>query len=126
MNDYMLRILNRGDHQRDWSSDRHLEFVKKCEVYIGRLKQAGKLHSAQPLAKQGAILSGSPGHWNVTPLDVRSEIQVGYYHIRAESLAEAIEIAKGNPEFDYGSTARVEVRPLKAEEASTGFVYPTS
>ena len=71
---------------------------------------AGELHSAQQLAKQGAIL--------------HSEIQVGYSHIRAESLAEAIEIAKGNPEFQYGTTARVDVRSLKAEEESTGFVYP--
>ena len=125
MNDYMLRVLNRGDHQKDWPPERHTEFVKKCEVYIKGLQQAGKLHAAQPLAKQGAIVSGHDGEWSVEPLDVQTEIQTGYYHIRADNLQDAIAIAKGNPEFEYSRTARVEVRPLKAEEAATGFKYPT-
>jgi hypothetical protein len=124
MNDYMLRILNRGDHQAEWTAERHRNFVKKCEVYIKGLQQNGKLRSAQPLAKQGAVLSGGQGQWTIEPLNVHDEIQVGYYHISAESLEEALEIAKGNPEFEYSTTARVEVRPLKAEEKSTGFVYP--
>lgn len=125
MPDYMLRVLNRGDHQKDWPKDRHTEFVKKCEVYIGAMQKANQLHSAQPLSKQGAVLSGTPGHWHVEALDTNQEIQVGYYHIKAKDLAEAIELAKGNPEFAYSATARVEVRPLKAEEKDTGFVYPT-
>jgi len=125
MNDYMLRVLNRGDHQKTWTPERHTEFVKKCEVYIKGLQQAGQLHAAQPLAKQGAVVSGANGHFSVAPLDVAQEIQTGYYHIRAENLDAAIAIAKGNPEFEYSATARVEVRPLKAEEAATGFVYPT-
>ncbi|HYM24073.1 MAG TPA: YciI family protein [Vicinamibacterales bacterium] len=125
MNDYMLRVLNRGDHQKEWTPDRHTEFVRKCEVYIKRLQQAGKLHAAQPLAKQGAIIAGGGEEWKVEPLNVQTEIQTGYYHIRAESLQDAIEIAKGNPEFEYSTTARVEVRPLKAEESATGFKYPT-
>ena len=125
MNDYMLRVLNRGDHQKEWTPDRHTEFVRKCEVYIKTLQQAGKLHAAQPLAKQGAIIAGGGGEWKVEPLNVQTEIQTGYYHIRAESLQDAIEIAKGNPEFEYSTTARVEVRPLKAEESATGFKYPT-
>ena len=125
MNDYMLRVLNRGDHQKDWPADRHREFVRKCEIYINALQQAGKLHSAQPLAKQGAVLSRVQGEWSVATLNVGEEIQTGYYHVRAESLQDAIEIAKGNPEFEYSTTARVEIRPLKAEEESTGFRYPT-
>lgn len=39
-------------------------------------------------------------------------------------MNEAIEIAKGNPEFEYGTTARIEVRPIKAQEESTNYVYP--
>ena len=51
-------------------------------------------------------------------------MQVGYYHIYAGDLQEAIGIAKLNPEFEYGSTVRIEVRPIKIKEATTGFVYP--
>ena len=124
MNDYLLRILNRGDHQSGWSGERHREFVGKCEVYINGLQRSGRLRSARPLAKHGAVLSQKNGNWHVEPLNASDEIQVGYYHVRAENLQEAIEIAKGNPEFAYSTTARVEVRPLKSEEESTGFVYP--
>ena len=125
MNEYMLRVLNRGDHQRTWTPERHTEFVKKCEVYINELLEAGKLHAAQPLAKQGVVVSGAKGAFAIEPLQIAEEIQTGYYLVRAESLDDAIAIAKGNPEFEYSTTARVEVRPLRAEEHSTGFKYPT-
>lgn len=39
-------------------------------------------------------------------------------------MSEAIEIAKRNPEFEYGTTARIEVRPIKTKEESTDYVYP--
>ena len=49
---------------------------------------------------------------------------VGYYHILAKDIDDAIEIAKGNPEFEYGVKARIEVRPIKVKEETTGFTYP--
>ena len=125
MKEYMLRILNRIDHQASWLPGRHTEFIKKCEAYIGRLQNEGKLIAAQPLAKTGKILSGSDGKWNEEPLGNSGEVQVGYYHIRAQDINEAVEIAKGNPEFEFSSTARFEVRPLKEEEQETGFKYPS-
>jgi hypothetical protein len=39
-------------------------------------------------------------------------------------LNDAIAIAKQNPEFEFGKTARVEVRPITMKEEDTGFVYP--
>jgi hypothetical protein len=33
-------------------------------------------------------------------------------------------VAKRNPEFEYGETARIEVRPVKTKEESTSYVYP--
>jgi hypothetical protein len=121
----MLRVLNRGNHQKDWSPEQHVEFVKKCEMYIGKLKDAGKLIAAQPLAKQGVIISAHGKEWKSDKLNTAQEIQVGYYHIRAEHMNDAVSIAKDNPEFEYGTTARIEVRPITEEEESTGFVYPT-
>ena len=46
-------------------------------------------------------------------------------HILAEDLDDAIAIAKGNPEFEYGTTARIEVRPIKMKEETTSYIYPT-
>ena len=44
----------------------------------------------------------------------------------ANDLEDAIAMAKGNPEFEYTPTAKVEVRPIKTKEEKTGFVYPKS
>ena len=37
---------------------------------------------------------------------------------------EAIKIAKDNPEFEFGTTARIEVRPIKVKEESINYIYP--
>jgi hypothetical protein len=124
MKEFMLLIRNKFDHQAEWSQEQHQTFLKKCEVYIGNLKNDKQLISAQPLIREGKIISGKAGTWNVIPFNETEEVQVGYYHIRANNIDEAVEIAKRNPEFEYGTAARIEVRPIKAKEKTTGFVYP--
>jgi len=57
------------------------------------------------------------------PFDKNDEVQVGYYHILAENMNEAISIAKENTEFAFGSTARIEVRRVKTKEVTTRFEY---
>ena len=113
-----------GERLAALTPEKRLELVKKCEVYIGDLKKKGKLIAAQPLIREGKIISGTPTAWKENPIDEKKEIQVGYYHILADNIDDAIAIAKGNPEFEYTPTAKVEVRPIKAQEEKTGFVYP--
>jgi hypothetical protein len=124
MKEFMLLIRNEIDHQAAWSPKQNQEFLKKCEDYIESLTKEGKLKSAQPLVREGKMLSGSKGAWKEGPFHETKEVIVGYYHILAEDLNEAIAIAKGNPEFEYGTTARIEVRPVKMKEEDTGYVYP--
>jgi hypothetical protein len=124
MQEFMLLIRNVSEHLCALSPEEHEQFLKSCENYIGNLKTGGKLIAAQPLIRQGIIISRSAGVWKETAFNENNEVQVGYYHILANDMAEAIAIAKGNPEFEYGSTARVEVRPVKMKENTTGYVYP--
>ena len=124
MKEFMLLIRNEIDHQAGWSAEQHKQFLKKCEVYIGKLKENGKLISAQPLVREGKIISGKQGSWKEHPIGDTKEVQVGYYHIVARDFDEAVAIAKENPEFEFGTTARIEVRPIKTKEESTNFVYP--
>ena len=124
MPEFMLLIRNETDHQALWSQEKHSQFLKACEVYINNLKNDGKLISAQPLIRQGKMISGSKGNWKEGNYADTKEVIVGYYHIRADNPEEAAAIAKGNPEFEFGTTARVEVRPIKTKEEKTGFVYP--
>ncbi len=125
MKEFMLIIRNEIDHQKAWSDEQHQSFLTSCQDYIGKLERDGKLIAAQPLVREGIIVSGSNGKWKEIPFNETEEVQVGYYHILARDINEAIEIAKGNPEFEYGTTARIEVRPIKTEEESTSYKYPT-
>ena len=126
MIEYMLLISNEIDNQATWSQEKLDQFIKKCEGYISDLKKAGKLMSAQPMVREGTVISGSKGAFKEGPFNESKEVIVGYYHVLAEDINEAIAIAKGNPEFEFGTTARIEVRPIKMKEATTRFVYPTA
>jgi hypothetical protein len=122
--EYMFFIRNAGDAKAALSADEHLAFIKKCEEYIGKLKKEGRLIAAQPLIREGIVISKSKQNWNLHPVDPKKEVQVGYYHIIANDIAEATEMAKENPEFEYVPSASIEIRPIKTKEEKTQFIYP--
>lgn len=124
MNEFMFFIRKKSKSETTLSAERHQEFLKSCETYICRLKSEGKLVSAQPIQWQGGILAYAQNAWGQAPIDESGEVIGGYYHIRAADLGEALEIAKANPEFQFNPDTRIEVRPLKMKEQSTGFTYP--
>lgn len=120
----MFYIRNEKDAKKSLSPEEHLAFIKQCEVYIGKLKGENKLIAAQPIVREGVVLKKDGNNWIEKDINADSETQVGYYHIKANDLDEAIKIAKENPEFAYVPSATIEVRPIKTKEAETGFVYP--
>jgi hypothetical protein len=122
--EYMFYIRNAGDAKAALSAEDHLAFIKKCEVYIGKLKKDGKLIAAQPLLREGVVISKSKKDWNLNSVDPNKEVQVGYYHIIAQDISEATDLAKENPEFEYVPSASIEIRPVKTKEDQTKFVYP--
>jgi len=124
MEEFMLLIRNEIDHQASWQPEKVGRFLKDCEVYVNKLKKNGNLIAAQPLVREGSMIYRVEKAWKEKPFNEDKEVIVGYYHILAKDINDAISIAKGNPEFEYGMTARIEVRPVKTKEAATGFVYP--
>jgi hypothetical protein len=124
MKEFMLYIRNEKDAKRSLSDDQHLAFIRQCEVFIGVLKKENKLIAAQPIVREEVVLKKVDGAWVERNIASDSETQVGYYHIRAADLDEAICIAKENPEFTFVPSASIEVRPIKMREEETGFVYP--
>ena len=122
--EYMLYIRNIGDAKAGLPDGDHLAFIKQCEVYIGKLKNEGRLIAAQPLVREGCVIGKNDSNWFITNINPNALVQVGYYHILAENMDEAIAIAKDNPEFAYVPSATIEVRPVKTKEAPTNFVYP--
>ncbi|PWT76680.1 MAG: hypothetical protein C5B59_06100 [Bacteroidetes bacterium] len=124
MKEYMLLIRNNADIKDQMTPDQQREFLNECMVYIEKLKKNGNLKSAQPLVREGVMVSGTPEAWKDGPYTETKEVIVGYYHILAKDLKDAISIAKGNPEFAYTKTAKVEVRPIKMVEEATAYTYP--
>ena len=124
MQEFMLLIRNTAEHQAAWTSPQHQQFLEQCQRYIARLLATGRLKSAQPLERTGVMLSGTAGDWHEGAFPETEEVIVGYYHILATDLNDAVALAKDNPEFAFGATARIEIRPIKTKEARTNFVYP--
>jgi hypothetical protein len=124
MQEFMLYIRNEKDAKNSLTEVSHLAFVKKCETYIEGLKSNNLLIAAQPLLRQGKVIKFTAGEWMEKDIANSSLIKVGYYHIRAENLDQAVTIARANPEFDYVPSASIEIRPIKMKEDATGFVYP--
>ncbi len=125
MKEFMLIIRNQNDNFSSMSSEKQLKFLEACQVYIENLKKIKKLIEAQPMEREGAVVTGTAGNYKEEAFKASGDVIVGYYHIFASNLTDAIAIAKANPEFVYSSTASIEVRPLKTKEDRTKFIYPT-
>jgi len=110
----MLYIHDAGDAKTALSQDEHLAFVKKCEVYIGRLKAEDKLITAQPVVREGFIVTKNKDGWSKMVIDPAKEVQVGYYDVKANDIEEAVP------------SAGIEMRPIKIKEEQTNFIYPNS
>jgi len=112
MKEFILLVRNDIDHQSAWAPEQHQQFLIKCQDYIGNLMKEGKLKSAQLPVREGKIISSSKAAWQERPFNETKEVIVGYYHIFADALNDALVIAKGNPEFEYATNARIEVHPI--------------
>jgi len=120
----MLLIYREGDGKTNHSPEELQKFLKEIQAYITDLMETGKLKRAQPLVSEGKMISGTPGAFKDGPYNESKEIVVGYYHIVAKDLDEAVAIAKANPEFAFTKCTKIEVRPIKLMEDAISFVYP--
>ncbi len=115
MKEFMLFIKTTGDHFDHLSPEQQQAHVQKVGAYIGNLMEEGKLKGAQPLEMGGAVLHGNQGAFKDGPFNETKEVIVGYFHILAKDLEEAIAIAKANPIFE-DTEATMEIRPIKQVE----------
>lgn len=125
MKEYMFYIRNATDAKSILTSNEHDSFIQSCEVYIEKLKSKNQLIAAQPLVREGVCIRKNSEDWAIENISTVEEVQVGYYHIRATNMDEAITIAKENPEFAYVPSASISIYPVKLKEEKSGFEYPT-
>jgi len=120
MNEFMLYVRNEKNAKKTLSADEYRAYIKECEVYIAFLKAEDKFISMHPNVTEGLLIKKSKEGWIEENIAEDKEIQVGYYHILAEDFADAVRIAKDNPEFKYIPSASIEVRPIK-KDTDTGY-----
>jgi len=108
-------LLFRGAHwDRGLSTDELQHAMDKMMAWFEGLNERGKIKSAQPLAGQGRVISGTDGRFVVDgPFMETKEAVGGYLVLQIDSFDEAVEIARANPALRYGVS--VEVRPILAE-----------
>ena len=111
MKEFMLFIRNEGDLIAELSLEQQQEHVQKVGNYINGLVAQNKMKAAQPLEMQGSMIWMKDGQFVDGPFNETKEVISGYYHIVAEDLAEAMDIAKMDPRFEDGDW-RIEIRPI--------------
>jgi hypothetical protein len=86
--------------------------MKQFYAWFERLSDEGTMKSARQLAPEGKILSGRSRAMDGPFLESKEAI-AGYWFIYADSLEEAVQIAKGSPALEYDKI--LEVRPILPE-----------
>ena len=112
-NEYLL--LFRGDEWYNQLSPEELQqAISQFKAWFDRLTEEGKLKAAQPLVREGKIVSGKQGRVVADgPFAESKEAIGGYFLLAANSLDEAIAVAKSFPSLEYGT--QIEVRPVAEE-----------
>jgi hypothetical protein len=115
-NEYLL-LFRGSSWDKGLSPEQLQKTMDQFMAWFERLKQQGKVKAGQPLERTGKIVSGKNGRIVADgPFAESKEAIGGYFLLQVDDLDEAVEIAKGCPVLEYGST--VEVRPV-AEECPT-------
>ena len=111
MKEFLLLIRNEANHWEIMTPEQQQVHILKASMYIEDLTQQGKIKGAQPLTMNGAMLSNFGGIFKDGPFVESKEVIGGFFHIIAKDLAEAVEIAKANPDFEAGNS-RIEIREI--------------
>ncbi len=86
--------------------------LQKALRISASLIKEGKLKSAAPLDTSSKTTTDGKGIIKDGPFNETKEVIAGYFHIVAENMEEAVEIAKANPIFSDIPT-KIEVHLLR-------------
>ena len=112
MKEFLLIVRTEGDIWSLLSSDKLRRHIEHGTAYIDKLVTQGKIKSAQPLDNGSRIVTKAGGQIKDAPFNETKEVIAGYFLVVAESMEEAVAIAKGNPIFD-DIPSKIEVHPVK-------------
>jgi hypothetical protein len=110
--EYML-LFRSLQWDKGLSPEEIQKIMGKWNDWFERLTVQGKVKGAQPLERQGKIVSGKGRSVADGPFAESKEAIGGYFLLQLNDLDEAVEIAKECPALAYGVT--VEVRPVATQ-----------
>jgi hypothetical protein len=120
-NEYLL--LFRGKEWWNGLSPEELRnTIEQIKDWFNQLTESGRLKAAQPLAREGAVVSGKNGTIVADgPFAESKEVIGGYVLLQANSIDEAISVARSCPTLKFGMQA--EVRPVADECPMMAYVW---
>jgi hypothetical protein len=107
-----LLLFRNQQSEPDPTPEEMQQIFGKWMAWMKSLKAKGQYVGGDRLDDAGKVLRSSNGA-SVTdgPFVEAKEMVGGYIIVAADSIAQAVEIAKGCPGFDHGTI--VEVRPIE-------------
>ena len=107
--EYML-LFRGAQWDKDLSPEELQKIMGQWNEWLERLTAQGKVKAAQPLERDGKIVSGKGRTVADGPFAESKEAIGGYFLLQLDDFNEALEIAKECPALEYG--VKVEVRPV--------------
>lgn len=109
MKDFMFIFRGASDAQ-NFSPEQMQRHMQKWFAWIDKLKANGQYVNGKPLTPGGKTVKGSNAIVTDGPFAESKEVVGGFFLIQADSLDEAVEIAKGCPDLPLNGI--VEVREV--------------
>jgi hypothetical protein len=113
MSQFMLLLYDDPSSFVSLSPDDMQRILEEYRSWAGKLGQAGKLVGGEKLKDEGGkVMRQDKGQLKVVdgPYSETKEVVAGYFLIRAENYAQAVELAKDCPHLKYG--AKIDVREV--------------
>ena len=79
----------------------------KWMEWIGELSNAGKYVAGEPLLPGGKIVAGDDRVVTDGPFTEGKEVVGGFFIVNAADYDEAVELAKGCPDYAYGGSVQI-------------------
>jgi hypothetical protein len=111
MKEYLL-LFRGGDAETARQSPESWQaHMQKWMAWMGKLQEQGKLIGAQPLTREGRMITGLKKVVSDGPYMEGKEMVGGYLSCRANSFEEAVEISMECPILEHDGI--VEVREIQ-------------
>lgn len=110
-NQYMFLVRGATCDAGSLSPEQMEAQMREVYAWIDGLTKKGVMTAAQPLTREGKVLSGKNGSVISDGIAAESKEAVGgFFIVNASTMDEAVGIARRSPAFNHG--ARLEVRRI--------------